>query len=344
MSEPVEEQPKRSRESSVDDKELKDVFVSNIPYDVSQAGLEGALKRMFGKFEGYLGVKRMMLQRGFAIVEFDSADHAQAAVDEAQELKLGPRKLFVKVNDPEGAKKQRLEREAQQDSQRNRGFQVDTSPNPDCWFCLANPKFENHVVFAVDDQASVYAALAKGGITKYHCLLAPVTHYGCYAAASEEVRTTCDDFVGKVCKAMSSMNKDVVYYERWIPMNATAANHMQIHIVPVERDMEADWSSIVKTKGKEAEIEFIRIDSHTDVVEKMKGILSRVSYLFISFPGKDGNRESWLGIGRMSFPFPREIICAGLDCPDRADWKACTQSVELETEQAAELKDHFYKQ
>lgn len=51
MSESVEEPIKRSHESSIGEKELRDVFVSNIPYDVSQAGLEGALKRMFGKFE-----------------------------------------------------------------------------------------------------------------------------------------------------------------------------------------------------------------------------------------------------------------------------------------------------
>jgi diadenosine tetraphosphate (Ap4A) HIT family hydrolase len=344
MSESVEEPIKRSRERSIGEKELRDVFVSNIPYDVSQAGLEGALKRMFGKFEGYLGVKRLMLQRGFAIVAFDSGENASAAVEFAQDLKLGPRKLFVKVNDPEGAKKQRMEREVQQDAQRSTGFHVDTSPNPDCWFCLANPKFENHVVFAVDEKASVYAALAKGGIAKYHCLIAPVTHYGCYAAASEEVQNTCNEFVDKISETVAAMDRDVVVYERWIPMNSTAANHMQIHFVPVERDSNIDWSEIVKSKGKEAEIEFIRVNSHADVVEKMKGILSRVSYLFISFPGSDGKRESWLGIGRMSFPFPREIVCAGTKCPERADWKSCAQSVEQETEQAAELKELFYKQ
>ena len=324
--------------------EPRELFVSNIPYDVSTAGLEAALKRLFGKCEGYVGIKKMMIQKGFAVIEFDSNEHALTAIDKSHDTKLGPRKLFVKLSDPEGAKRHRMDKEAHEKSQRNRGFDQDTTPNPDCWFCLANPNFDQNVVYAVDEATHVYAALAKGGITKYHSLIAPVTHYGCYATASNEVQMACDQMVERLQAVMSSMNQDAVYYERWIPLNSNAANHMQIHVIPIKKDLEIDWTGIIKEKGKEADIEFIRIKNHQDVIEKMKGILNRVSYLFMSFPSREGeSRDTWLGIGRMTFTFPREVVCRGLELTERVDWKKCTQTAELESEQTQELKELFYR-
>jgi diadenosine tetraphosphate (Ap4A) HIT family hydrolase len=336
----VDEAVKRGRGD-----ELREVFVSNIPYDVSSAGLEAALKRLFGKSGGYLGIRKMMIPKGFAIIEFDSNVNALAAIENSTEVKLGPRKLFVKLSDPDGAKRHRMEKESHENSQRNKGFEQDTHPNPDCWFCLANPSFDQAVVYAVDEGTHVYSALAKGGITKFHSLIAPVTHYGCYAAASGEVRAACDGMVERLQTVMKSMDRDVVYYERWIPLNANAANHMQIHVVPISKGLAIDWSSIVKEKGKESDIEFLRITSHKDVTDKMKGILNRVSYLFMSFPPKDDSepRETWLGIGRMTFTFPREVLCKGLALPDRVDWKNCTQDSSFESEQSQQLRGLFYK-
>ena len=331
---------KKRKDADDDHGEPKEVFISNIPFNVSEAGLTTALKRIFSKCNGFVGIKRLNVSKGFATVEFETNPDAVSAVDSNQEIKLGPRKLFVKVSDPSGAKSRRMDRESSIQGQRNTQFEQDTSPNPDCWFCLANPNFEKHTIYGVDDSAEVYVNLAKGGIRKYHSLICPVTHYGCFAQASETVREICVEYTERVLSMLNELEEDGVVFERWVPMSAYAANHMQIHVVPVQKESTVDWRQIMSHKGKASGIEFVRISRHEDVVEKMSGILSRVSYLYLSYPGKE-EREHWLGIGKMNFAFPREIICEGLACPEKVDWKACQQPRDIEEEQVEFLKMKF---
>jgi hypothetical protein len=99
--------------------------------------------------------------------------------------------------------------------------------------------------------------------------------------------------------------------------------------------LQVDWKSILQRKGKEVGIEFKDCRTHADVVEKMDGILNRVSYLYMSLP--DG--QSLIGIGKMPFTFPREVICEGLGTPDRVDWKSCQIDEKAETKTVQELKE-----
>jgi hypothetical protein len=125
-------------------------------------------------------------------------------------------------------------------------------------------------------------------------------------------------------------------------MNANAANHMQIHMVPIDKEVyaKADWAKLLKQKGKEAGVDFVRIKSHEDVPDKCAGILNKVSYLFMSFPSSDG-QECYLGMGRLGFTFPREIICSGLEKPERVDWKSCVGDSESQAETIERLRGLF---
>lgn len=44
-----------------------------------------------------------------------------------------------------------------------------------CWFCLASPEVEKHLVVSVGNHA--YLALAKGGLVSEHLLILPITHF-----------------------------------------------------------------------------------------------------------------------------------------------------------------------
>jgi len=55
----------------------------------------------------------------------------------------------------------------------------------------------------------------------------------------------------------------------------------------------------------------------------------------MSFPGA----EKMIGLGKMPFTFPREVVCEGLETPDRVDWKTCTIDLEAESTVASELKE-----
>jgi hypothetical protein len=48
-------------------------------------------------------------------------------------------------------------------------------PTGPCWFCLASPEVEKHLVVSVGTQC--YLALAKGGLTENHVLILPIGHY-----------------------------------------------------------------------------------------------------------------------------------------------------------------------
>ena len=305
-----------------DDESPREIFVANIPYNLSAAGLEGALKKLFGKFSGFVGIKKMVTDRGFAIISFTTGAHAAEAVKASQDASLGPRKLNVQLSRPPG----------------DRGVSLSTSPDADCWFCLANPSLETHVIFGVDESTHFYAARAKGALTDGHSLLCPVTHYGCFAQCPSEVQVACVKFVKRITHMFP--DKHVIAYERWIPTNAVT-NHMQLHLVPVDTTLDVDWVQLVKTKGKQAGIDFFSIRDIFDVTEKMKGITHRVSYLLISVPDQKGQFVSLLGMGKMSFTFPREIICDGLNKPDRIDWKVCQTTEAVETEQAGKLRELF---
>ena len=334
--------PKRPRdELGSSSNSYRDVFVNNIPYNISQAGSEAALKRIFSKYPGFIGVKKVLLQKGIGFVTFDSDINAENAAKSNQNQSLGPRKLFVQVSDPSGG---RSRRDTRGNERRNDGNEADSSPNPDCWFCLANPTMETQGIFSMDETASIYLSLAKGPIEKFHSFLCPVTHFGCFASASAEVRQVCSANVENFRKVLAQEEFDLVYYERWIPLNASSANHMQIHLIPVRSAIAnvAEWVSIMKSKAKESDIEFVAVTNHEEVVEKMQGLLGRVSYLFISFPGKDGTSpECWLGIGKMTFQFPREIICTALNRVERIDWKSCQQDEVSKMEDISFLKGKF---
>lgn len=346
MNSSTERIPKRSyNELDTLGSRQRDIFVNNIPFNVSQAGLETALKRMFSKFPGYIAVKKVNLQKGIAFVSFDNEANAAVAVDANQNQSLGPRKIFVQLSDQGGSGGRRFDRENRMNEQRSDGTAGDTLPDAECWFCLANPSMETQNIFAMDESASVYLNAAKGPVTKFHSLLCPVTHFSCFAAASPEVRKLSSEYVNKYCSVFKREDFQVVYYERWIPLGSSAANHMQIHLIPVAKELSEslDWCSVMREKGKESDINFIRVTDHEDVVERMKGILGRVSYLFISFPGKKeaDSRDNWLGLGKMNLQFPREIICTALRCSDRIDWQACQQEKNVQEEQVAFLKDKF---
>lgn len=325
---------RRTYDNAYSDEPSREIFISNIPYNVSQAGIESALKRMFGKLAGFDCIRKVLLHRGFAFLAFKTHEEAVAAVNSTQNQQMGPRKLNVQISNPNGSRGGRTE-------VTNQEIGSNTAPDPDCWFCLANPSFERHLIVSVEDTASVYTSLAKGQITDGHILVCPVTHFGCYAQADENVRRKCDNTVSEMKDFYNSRSQDTVIYERWIPLSATAANHMQIHLIPVSRDICVDWKAILKDKGKQSGVEFQKVDSHEEVVEKMKGILNKVSYIFFSFPGLNGETENYLGMGRLSFTFPREVVCSGLDKLDRIDWKRCELETSVEEEQASSFRNEL---
>ncbi|TMS03105.1 CWF19-like protein 1, partial [Larimichthys crocea] len=58
-------------------------------------------------------------------------------------------------------------------------------PTGPCWFCLASPQVEKHLVISIGTHC--YLAMAKGGLTPHHMLILPIGHYQSVVDLSSEV-------------------------------------------------------------------------------------------------------------------------------------------------------------
>lgn len=58
-------------------------------------------------------------------------------------------------------------------------------PTGPCWFCLASPQVEKHLVISIGTHC--YLALAKGALTSRHMLILPIGHYQSVVDLSSEV-------------------------------------------------------------------------------------------------------------------------------------------------------------
>ncbi|MPC07845.1 CWF19-like protein 1 [Portunus trituberculatus] len=102
-------------------------------------------------------------------------------------------------------------------------------PTGPCWFCLASPEVEKHLVVSVGDHT--YLALAKGGLVSEHLLILPITHF----QSTPDLDDDCLQEIEKFKKALKAMfkkkGKRAVFFER-----NYRSQHLQIQVVPVSNE------------------------------------------------------------------------------------------------------------
>ena len=76
---------------------------------------------------------------------------------------------------------------------------IATEPHADCWFCLANPQVEKHMIVDIADR--LYSAVPKGGLTSLHMLLIPIAHLPSLAYADADTRREAAELVAAARKA-----------------------------------------------------------------------------------------------------------------------------------------------
>lgn len=57
----------------------------------------------------------------------------------------------------------------------HRRHQDEQQPSIKCWFCLASPDVEKHLIASIGDFC--YLALPKGGLVPEHCMVVPIDHF-----------------------------------------------------------------------------------------------------------------------------------------------------------------------
>ena len=123
-----------------------------------------------------------------------------------------------------------------------------SGPPAECWFCLASPHVEKHLVIAIGDESYVgtdtraypdyriarelaaactlprrplimsphvhTAALPKGGIVDDHLLVVPIEHTESMATASPALRAEAARFVDAIARMFAAQGRGVAVFER----------------------------------------------------------------------------------------------------------------------------------
>ncbi|KAM9845990.1 CWF19-like protein 1 [Aulostomus maculatus] len=230
------------------------------------------------------------------------------------------------------------DRRGQQDGdghQRGQHKQPRRHPQPPgpCWFCLASPQVEKHLVLSIGTHC--YLALAKGGLTPHHMLILPIGHYQSVVELSSEVVEEMEKYKSALRSFYQSKGERCVVFER-----NYRSQHLQLQVVPVPLDRCAteDIKEAFLVQAQEQQMELMEIPQHTDLKQIAP---PGTPYFYVEL---DSGEKLFYRIQK-HFPlqFGREVLAseALLNIPTRADWKECKQSREEEEESCRRLRDDF---
>ncbi|XP_074554396.1 CWF19-like protein 1 [Halichoeres trimaculatus] len=206
-------------------------------------------------------------------------------------------------------------------------------PTGPCWFCLASPQVEKHLVISIGEQC--YLAMAKGGLTPQHLLILPIGHYQSVVDLSSEVVEEMEKYKTALRSFYKSRGERCVLFER-----NYRSQHLQLQVVPVplDRCTTEDIKEAFMVQAQEQQMELMEIPEHTDLKQIAP---PGTPYFYVEL---DSGEKLYYRIQK-HFPlqFGREVLAseAVLNIPTRAYWRECKQSREEEEESCKQLRDQF---
>jgi len=315
------------------------VFLSKLPPNIEERRIQAAFKQVGTIVRVHLAREDGTEGRpckGFGWVTFSSPEEAQAACELNELLECGGRKMGVTLARP---RKQAKRREAQ----------IVIEPHSECWFCLVNPKVEKHMI--VSATTEVYIATAKGPVNPAHIMVLPVKHAPCFAACPPELQQAMEAHVVAIRKMCVSAKQDCIVWERWVPMGTSAANHMQIQVLPIDAEHAGLAREALETVLKQQlpGCSLRRLDAHSSVVDHLNDDPS-TPYVYFEVPGdntaKGRQVERFVYPGgsggpRIPINLGRIFACHLLGCQEKADWRQCQEDMESEKELAVSFRTKF---
>lgn len=206
-------------------------------------------------------------------------------------------------------------------------------PTGPCWFCLASPQVEKHLVISIGTHC--YLALAKGALTPQHLLILPIGHYQSVVDLASDVVEEMKKYKSAVRSFYKSKGQRCVLFERNF-----RSQHLQLQIVPVPLSCCAteDIKEAFMVQGLEQKMELMELPEHTDLKQIAP---PGTPYFYVEL---DSGEKLFYRIQK-HFPlqFGREVLAseAVLNIPTRADWKECKQSRQEEEECCKQLREDF---
>ncbi|XP_037317314.1 CWF19-like protein 1 [Pungitius pungitius] len=206
-------------------------------------------------------------------------------------------------------------------------------PSGPCWFCLASPQVEKHLVISIGTHC--YLALAKGSLTPRHMLILPIGHYQSVVELGSEVLEEMERYKAALKSFYQSRGERCVLFER-----NYRSQHLQLQVVPVPlaRCTTEDIKEAFMVQAQEQQMELMEIPEHTDLKQIAP---PGTPYFYVEL---DSGEKLYYRIQK-HFPlqFGREVLASEvlLNIPTRADWRECKQSREEEEDSCKQLRDDF---
>lgn len=163
-----------------------------------------------------------------------------------------------------------------------------------CWFCLANPKVEKHLIVSIGSE--IYATLAKGPVVTSndssvpglgHILLIPITHYPTFGKipmeSQIEVVAELEKYKSCIRRLFDKYDQDLVLFEVSRDSFRGMA-HAHIQIVPVPRTKSDQVEKVAREQAALAGMDLI---DQVPVSKKYETARSVVINLF--YTGKSRN-------------------------------------------------------
>ncbi|XP_065605270.1 CWF19-like protein 1 isoform X1 [Cyrtonyx montezumae] len=205
-------------------------------------------------------------------------------------------------------------------------------PTGPCWFCLASPEVEKHLVVSIGTHC--YLALAKGGLLPDHVLILPIGHYQSVIDLSSEVMEEVAKYKSALKEFFRSKGKRYVLFER-----NYKSQHLQLQVIPVPLDYTSeDIKECFITQAQEQQIELLEIPEHSDITQVVR---PGTPYFYVEL---DTGEKLFHRI-RGSFPlqFGRAVLASDalLALPQRSDWRSCTAARPEEAAQASAFRRDF---
>ncbi|XP_015456896.3 CWF19-like protein 1 isoform X2 [Astyanax mexicanus] len=206
-------------------------------------------------------------------------------------------------------------------------------PTGPCWFCLASPEVEKHLVISIGTHC--YMAMAKGFLTPDHVLLLPIGHYQSVVDMPSDAVDELEKYKSAVRKFHKSRGQRCVLFER-----NYRSQHLQLQVVPVpmEKCSTEDIKEAFVVQAQEQQMELMEIPEHTDLKQIAP---PGTPYFYVEL---DTGEKLFYRI-KKNFPlqFGREVLAseAVMNIPTRSDWRDCKSSKEEEEALAKKVRSGF---
>ncbi|KAF6108140.1 CWF19 like cell cycle control factor 1 [Phyllostomus discolor] len=240
--------------------------------------------------------------------------------------------FFFDLNERQGRKRSSTGRESKSSPHPKQPRKPPQPPGP-CWFCLASPEVEKHLVVNIGTHC--YLALAKGGLSDDHVLILPIGHYQSVVDLSAEVVEEVEKYKATLRRFFKSQGKRCILFER-----NYKSHHLQLQVIPVplSRCATDDIKDAFITQAQEQQIELLEIPEHSDIKQIAQ---PGAAYFYVEL---DTGEKLFHRI-KKNFPlqFGREVLAseAILNIPDKSDWRQCQTSKEEEAALARRFRKDF---